>query len=102
MLSFVFAGLHHCGQKSGGFALSFSPPSKTYEEWNSIAFFEAEENPLVAFLMSDDNITVNPWSFFNKSNTLMSYVNHTLPKGSVLSDGLLKQGTGDPRPQIRR
>ena len=64
--------------------------SKTHEECNNIAFIEAEENPLVAFLMGDDIIAVKPWSFFNKSNTLMSYVNRTLPKGSVLSDELLK------------
>ena len=40
--------------------------SKTHEECNSIVFFEADENPLVAFLMGDDIITVKPWSFFQQ------------------------------------
>ena len=40
--------------------------SKTHEECNNIAFIEAEENPLVAFLMGDDIITMKPWSFFQQ------------------------------------
>ena len=44
----------------------YATHSKTHEECNNIVFFEADENPLVAFLMGDDIITVKPWSFFQK------------------------------------
>ena len=57
---------------AGGGAITFiltgfhATHSKTHEECNSIAFIEAEENPLVAFLMGDDSITVKLWLFFQQ------------------------------------